>query len=232
MKTILFFQAGTVPTEDEATTLAALLAQTEQVSVKVRSAAQAFNYGPRIEECDFVAGDAVPDEYSEVPVWSPSSELPENESIVSDGGTVAVHNSAGADSHNATAAVADNVLSAVKLAATVAMVDNSDSVVVHNSAGAAVAGTHAAAVAAGALTAVTLAATVAPVTNGTHAVLDAAGKTAAGTLVVAAGALSTITLAATAAILLNGATYETVDGGTLTVAVAAGVPTFTYTAGA
>lgn len=85
---------------------------------------------------------------------------------VLNGDTVAVHNSAGADSHNATAEVSGNTLSDVKFAATVAMVDNADTVVVHNSAGSNIAGTHTAEVALGVLTDVKLASTVAAVING------------------------------------------------------------------
>ena len=47
---------------------------------------------------------------------------------VNNGATVAVRNSAAADSHNATAVVAGNSLTGVNFAATVAMVDNADSV--------------------------------------------------------------------------------------------------------
>lgn len=47
---------------------------------------------------------------------------------VANGATVAVRNSAGADSHNATAVVAANALTGVNLAATVALVDNGDKV--------------------------------------------------------------------------------------------------------
>jgi len=47
---------------------------------------------------------------------------------VANGATVAVRNSAGADSHNATAVVASNALTGVNLAATVALVDNGDKV--------------------------------------------------------------------------------------------------------
>jgi len=85
---------------------------------------------------------------------------------VANGDTVAVHNSAGGDSHNATAEVSSNSLTDVKFAATIAMVDNSDTVVVKNSAGTTVTGTHTAEVAVGVLTDVKLAATVAPVLNG------------------------------------------------------------------
>ncbi|BBD74688.1 type VII integral membrane protein [Pectobacterium phage PPWS2] len=47
---------------------------------------------------------------------------------VSSGATVAVRNSAGADSHNATAVVAAGALTGVNLAATVALVDNGDTI--------------------------------------------------------------------------------------------------------
>ncbi len=86
--------------------------------------------------------------------------------VLANGGTVAVVNSASGDSHNAVATVSGTTLTNVKLAATMAMVDSADTVVVHNSAGATIAGTHTAEVAAGVLTDVKLAATVAGVTNG------------------------------------------------------------------
>lgn len=85
---------------------------------------------------------------------------------VLDGATVAVHNSAGADSHNATAEVSANLLTDVKFAATVAMVDDTDVIVVKNSAGTTVTGTHHAEVAVGVLTDVRLASTVGIVLNG------------------------------------------------------------------
>ncbi|ANT45349.2 putative Rz-like lysis protein [Pectobacterium phage PP16] len=47
---------------------------------------------------------------------------------VANGATVAVRNSEGADSHNATAVVASGTLTGVNLAATVALVDNGDTV--------------------------------------------------------------------------------------------------------
>ena len=47
---------------------------------------------------------------------------------VADGATVAVRNSAGADSHNGTAVVAAGTLTGINLAATVALADNGDTV--------------------------------------------------------------------------------------------------------
>lgn len=50
--------------------------------------------------------------------------------VVANGDTVAVRNSAGADSHNATAVVSGTSLTGVNLAATAAIVDNGDALVV------------------------------------------------------------------------------------------------------
>lgn len=159
--------------------------------------------------------------------------LPATQAIVDNGGTVPVRNSAGADSHNATAVVAAGELSGVNLAATVAMVDNSDAITVQNSAGAAVAGTHAATVAAGVLSNVRLAATVAPVVNSAAVtVLPAAGTTPAqggATAVVAAGALTGVRLPATSAVVTNGQVIA-VAGGTVTLTVAANAVTAVFTA--
>lgn len=92
--------------------------------------------------------------------------VPTGSVVLANGATVAVVNSASGDSHNATATVTGTTLTNVKFASTIAMVDSADTVVVHNSAGTNVAGTHTAEVAVGALTDVKLAATVAPVTSG------------------------------------------------------------------
>lgn len=86
--------------------------------------------------------------------------------IVSNGGTVSVVNSASADSHNGTATVSGAGLTNVRLAATTTMVDNADTIVVQNSAGSTVGGTHTATVAAGVLSNVKLAAPIAAVSNG------------------------------------------------------------------
>jgi hypothetical protein len=48
--------------------------------------------------------------------------------VIANGATVPVRNSAGADSHNATAVVSGTTLTGVNLAATVALVDNGDTV--------------------------------------------------------------------------------------------------------
>lgn len=159
--------------------------------------------------------------------------LPATQAIVDNGETVPVRNSAGADSHNATAVVAGGELSGVNLAATVAMVDNSDAITVQNSAGAAVAGTHSATVAAGVLSNVRLAATVAPVVNAAVVpVLPASGTTPAqgnATAAVAAGVITGVRLPATSAVVTNGLVLN-VDGGTVTLNVAANVVTATFTA--
>lgn len=151
---------------------------------------------------------------------------------INDGDTVAVVNSAGADSHDATATVASGALSNVKLPATVAMIDQGDAVTMQNSAGVAIAGTHPATVTAGVLANVKLAATVAPVDNAQAiTVQNSAGAAVAGThpATVSAGAISNVKLAATIAPVANGAaltvpvtgTYTT----TATITVANGVVT-------
>lgn len=150
---------------------------------------------------------------------------------VNDGATIAVVNSAGADSHDGVATVAGVSLTNVKLAATVAMVDNTDTVAVVNSAGA---DSHnaTAAVAAGVVTNLVLPATVAFVDNAdTVTIQNSAGAAVAGshTATVAAGVVSNVKLAATVAPVSNGAaltvpvtgTYAT----TATVSVANGVVT-------
>ncbi len=111
---------------------------------------------------------------------------------VANGATVAVRNSAAADSHNATAVVSGTTLTGVNLAATVGMVDNADVVAVRNSAGA---DSHngTAVVASGAVTGINLGATVAMVDNGDTVSATGSGSTA--TLVVAAGVVTGVTMA-------------------------------------
>lgn len=119
--------------------------------------------------------------------------LPATSAILANGATVAVRNSAGADSHNGTAVVAASAVTGVNLGATVAMVDNADAVTVQNSAGTAVAGSHAAAVSAGVLSNVKLAPTIAPVVNGaTFPGVTGTGTTA--TITVANGVITGIAL--------------------------------------
>lgn len=121
-----------------------------------------------------------------------------NGATIADGATVAVRNSAAADSHNATAVVADgSTLTGVNLASTVAMVDNSDVVSVRTSTG--VDGHNATAVvAAGAITGVNLAATTIMVDNGdTNLIADAAATVSTVTYTVSGGALTSATITST-----------------------------------
>lgn len=121
-----------------------------------------------------------------------------NGATISDGATVAVRNSAAADSHDATAVVADGTtLTGVNLASTVAMVDNSDVISVRNSAGAD--GHNATAVVtAGAVTGVNLASTTIMLDNGdTFSVADVAGTIGTATAVVSSGTLAGTTLPGT-----------------------------------
>lgn len=76
--------------------------------------------------------DASRDTYAQAMVAGTpdSGGLPEGSVAVADGDTVAVVNSAGAESHNATAAVASDTLTNVKLADTVALVDDAQALTV------------------------------------------------------------------------------------------------------
>lgn len=160
-----------------------------------------------------------------------SVNLPATVAGVESADTVAVVNSAGADSHNATATVASGAITNVKLAATTAFVDNTDAVTVHNSAGTAVAGSHVATVAAGVLSNVKLAATIAPLANAaTVAIQNSAGTAVGtGTVAVAAGVVSNVKLPANVAGVTDGAGLTVPVTGTyvdtITPTVAAGVIT-------
>jgi len=156
--------------------------------------------------------------------------LPATNAIIADAGTIPVQNSEGAAIGTGTLTVAANEPSNIKLPATIAGVANGAAVTIQNSAGAAVAGTHSATVASGVVSNVKLAATIAPVANGSQNITDAAGKASTATRTVSAGAITTTVLAATDSIVKDGNSFTAADGGTITVAVAAGVPTFTYTA--
>ncbi len=95
-------------------------------------------------------------------------KLPASTAVIGNGATVAVRNSAGADSHNGTSVTtAAGALTGVNLAATVALVDNADSVPLLPAAGTTPAqGSGTAAVASGVIAGVRLPATSAVVTNG------------------------------------------------------------------
>ncbi len=155
--------------------------------------------------------------------------LPAGSAPVANAATVAVKNSAGADSHNATALVTAGALTDVKLAATVGMVDNADAVPVLNSAGAdSHAGT--AVVAAGVVTGVTLAATVAMIDSTDTPAIQRSNGTAvgaAGTAVVTAGVLTAVRPPATTALAVAGAQTGITVTGTYVSAVS-----FTVTNGA
>lgn len=156
--------------------------------------------------------------------------LPATNAVVSNAGTIPVQNSAGAAIGSGTLTVSANEPSNIRLPATIAGIANGAAVTIQNSAGAAVAGTHSATVASGVISNVKLAATIAPVANGSQNITDAAGKASTATRTIAAGAITTTVLAATDCIVKSGNTFTAADGGTITVSVAAGVPTFTYTA--
>lgn len=237
---IIYFTASAVASEQELADIAALNTMAEPpYLVQVSNASIPAGLGKDgsgadiTEACDFVAG-TIPAAYSGVAEFDidnpPAPELPADQAVVSNGGTVPVTNSAGAAIGNATATVAANAVSRVALPATIAAISNGGTVTVQNSAGAAVAGSHASTVANGALSYIRLAATIAPVAAGNQTIVDAAGKSSTATRTVSAGAIGTTTLAGTDCIVKNGNTFPAAGGGTISVTVAAGVPTFTYTA--
>lgn len=192
-QTILYFTAGEKPTVDEAADIAALetlVAPAYEFKVSRGDAStgdQSYGYG--VQEPDFVAGEVPDTIYDGIPVLDLDDDIP---LTALPGGTVAVLNSAGADSHNGTAEGTGGDLTGVKLASTVAMVDNADTVAVRNSAGA---DSHnaTAVVAAGVITGVNLAATVGMADNGDTVSATGAGTVA--TLVVANGVITGVTLA-------------------------------------
>lgn len=111
---------------------------------------------------------------------------------VANGATVAVRDSSGGDSHNATAVVTGTTLTGVNLASTAAIVDNTDSISVVNSAGSSVNGQHNIVVNSGAVS-VRLASSVAPVTNG-QTVNGVTGSGTTATISVANGVITGIVL--------------------------------------
>lgn len=106
-----------------------------------------------------------------------------------------------------------------------ALVESGDTVPVQGVSGTAV-------VSSGALTGVNLPSTSTVVSNGDGSltVKDAASGTSTGTATVTAGALTSITLAGTDAIVSDSQVLPAAGGGTITLAIADGVITATYTA--
>lgn len=134
-------------------------------------------------------------------------KLPSSVTALANAVSVAVRNSAGANSHSGTSVVtAEGLLTGINLPAATAMLDNAGAVTIQNSAGVAVAGTHPATVSAGVLQYIRLAATIAPVGNGDAITMqNSAGTAIAGThsATVASGAISNVKLAATIAPVAN-----------------------------
>lgn len=121
--------------------------------------------------------------------------LPAGAAPVLDTATVAVVNSAGADSHNAIAAVAAGALTNVKLPATVAMADNGDSVAIQRSSGTAVGAAGTVVVANGVVTAVRPPATTALAVAGAQTGITVTGTYTSGvSFTIANGAITGITL--------------------------------------
>lgn len=220
MAKIIYFTASIVPTAQERVDIDAINASIHTLNVSNGSVDSGLGMA---EECDFVAG-TVPPEYSGKPIYDPSSgELDDDQAVVTDGDAVTV------DGASVTLAVSGNAITGATLPATNAVVANAGTIPVQNSAGAAI-GTGTLTVANNNPTNIRLPATIAGVASGSQNITDAAGKASTATRTVSAGAITTTILAAADCIVKNGNTFTAADGGTITVAVAAGVPTFTYTA--
>ncbi|MEN5103789.1 hypothetical protein [Brucella anthropi] len=220
MAKIIYFTASIVPTAQERADIDAINASIHTLNVSNGSVDSGLGMA---EECDFVAG-TVPPEYAGKPTFDPSAgELDDNQVIVTDGDAVTV------DGASVTLAVSGNAITGATLPTTNAVVANAGTIPVQNSAGAAI-GIGTLTVANNNPTNIRLPATIAGVSSGSQNITDAAGKASTATRTVSAGAITTTILAATDCIVKNGNTFTAADGGTITVAVAASVPTFTYTA--
>lgn len=108
---ILYFTAGPTPTTQEQGEIDQLneLAKAPY-TIGVRNAVEPALYQPKPEETDFVSG-AVPDEFSEIPVFDPDNPpdpdpLPSNQAIVTDGDILNV------DGGTVTLSVSENVVTA------------------------------------------------------------------------------------------------------------------------
>ncbi|MBI0437120.1 hypothetical protein [Dickeya dianthicola] len=168
-------------------------------------------------------------------------KLPSSVTALANAVSVAVRNSAGANSHNGASVITNaGVLTGINLPDTTAMIDNGGAVTVQTSAGVAVTGSHQAAVSAGVLQYLRLASTIAPINNGDAITMqNSAGTAIAGThaATVTNGAISSVKLAATIAPVASGAVIASVPVtnnailaiGTVnrqvTITVANGVPT-------
>lgn len=121
--------------------------------------------------------------------------LPAGSAPVGNGVPVQVRNSAAADAHPAVSVVTAGALTGVNLAATVAMVDNSDTVVIQNSGGTVKGASGTAVVANGVVTAVRTPATSAVVVGGAQTGVTVTGTyTSTVSFTITSGNLTGITL--------------------------------------
>lgn len=130
LKKILYFTAGTVPTEGEAAEIAALRAMAiQQYNVHVANGLKSSNYGAGQPTADYLMG-TIPDSYKDEgdPIYpefdlanlpDPGS-LPADQTIISDGETIDI----GATS--VTVSVADNVPTAALTSTTKKIVSHGD----------------------------------------------------------------------------------------------------------
>lgn len=189
-KKVIYFTAGSLPTTNELADIAKLNAAA-QPDYEVHVYKAGVPQSTPIRAADYVAHDGatIPTEYSAVTVMDPDNiplaPLPDSQAIVIDGDVLSVKNSAGADAHSATLSVSGNSITALKYAATIAVVDNNDSVNVENSAGN-LDSAATAVVASGVLTSVKLASTKTILTTAvavTGVTVTGSGTTATPTIV-------------------------------------------------
>lgn len=103
-KKVLYFLAGSEPTSDETTAIAALQTQLD-VSIQVRAASPVAETN-ELETCDYVAG-TVPTDFEAKPVYTSGSTLPATQAVVSNGQTLTL------DGHTYTFTVADGAVTAI-----------------------------------------------------------------------------------------------------------------------
>lgn len=236
MQKILYFTARPLPTAEEISDIEAINAIVSSYNLSVATAAVPAGLGldengdPVLDVCDYVAG-TVPAEYSDKPVFDPDNppvDIGDDQVIITNGDAVTAE--LNGTSMSLTPAVTGSALDGIQTPATVAVVENSDTAPIQNSAGAAI-GTGSLTVAGRAVSYARLPATIAGVANTSAAqVLPASGATplVAGTAAVAAGVLTGVRLDATAGVVTNGQEIA-VTGGTVAITVAANVVTAEFT---
>lgn len=225
---ILYFTAGSVPTEAEKTEIAAIEAVTNPFAVRLANGSMPVvngisPSGPILQEVSFVAGTP-PIEYAGIPVFDINDvippELADTDAVVSDG--VAVTTPVNGTAMTVTPSVAANSITSLQLQNTFAVVGNGALTTNLNGNSRSLTAT----VSANNITELQTIATIATVATAASApVQNSAGAAiGSGAITVANRAITNIRLPATVAGVSNGAEI-TLDGFTYTFTVAAGVIT-------